>query len=49
MNKKEELIEMLNVLKEQAKLHRSDEEILTDIKAGSFVFVMDEVIKELEK
>ena len=44
---RDELIEVVQMLKEQAGLHDPNEEILTDVKASSFVFVMGELIAEL--
>ena len=44
---REELTEFIWMLKKQAELHDPNEEILTDVKAESFIFVMDEILSEL--
>lgn len=46
---REELSRMVELLRDTAKLHQPNEEILTDVKAESFVFVMDSVLAELQK
>ena len=44
---REELSQMVELLRDTAKLHQPNEEILTDVKAESFVFVMDSVLSAL--
>ena len=44
---REELTEFVWMLKKQAELHDPNEEILTDVKAESFIFVMDSVLSAL--
>ena len=44
---REELIETIQMLKQQARLHDPNEEILSNVKAESFIFVLDELIAEL--
>ena len=46
---REELSRMVELLRDTAKLHQPSEEILTDVKAESFVFAMDSVLAELQK
>ena len=46
---REELSRMVELLRDTAKLHQPIEEILTDVKAESFIFVMDSVLAELQK
>lgn len=46
---REELSQMVELLRDTAKLHQPNEEILTDVKAESFVLVMDSVLAELQK
>lgn len=43
----EELSQMVELLRDTAKLHQPNEEILTDVKAESFVFIMDSVLSAL--
>ena len=40
---------MVELLRDTAKLHQPNEEILTDVKAESFVFVMDSVLSALNE
>ena len=44
---REELSQMVELLRDTAKLHQPNEEILTDVKAESFIFVMDSVLSAL--
>ena len=44
---REELFQMVESLRDTAKLHQPNEEILTDVKAESFIFVMDSVLSAL--
>ena len=44
---REELSRMVELLRDTAKLHQPNEEILTDVKAESFVFAMDSVLSAL--
>lgn len=44
---REELFQTVELLRDTAKLHKPNEEILTDIKAESFFFVMDSVLSAL--
>lgn len=46
---REELSRMVELLRDTAKLHQPNEEILTDVKAESFVFVMDSVLSALSE
>ena len=44
---REELSQMVELLRDTAKLHQPNEEILTDVKAENFIFVMDSVLSAL--
>ena len=44
---REELSQMVELLRDTAKLHQPNEEILTDVKAESFVFIMESVLSAL--
>lgn len=46
---REELFQMVELLRDTAKLHQPNEEILTDVKAESFIFVMDSVLSALSE
>lgn len=46
---REELSQMVELLRDTAKLHQPNEEILTDVKAESFIFVMDSVLSALSE
>lgn len=46
---REELFHTVELLRDTAKIHQPNEEILTDIKAESFIFVMDSVLSALSE
>ena len=46
---REALSQMVELLRDTAKLHQPNEEILTDVKAESFIFVMDSVLSALSE
>jgi len=48
MNRRE-ISHMVELLRDAAKLHQPNEEILTNVKAESFIFVMDSVLTELQR
>ena len=46
---REEMLKTVELLRDTAKLHQPNEEILTDVKAESFVWVMELVIDALNQ
>lgn len=46
---REELSKMVELLRDTAKIHQPNEEILTDVKAESFIFIMDSVLSALSE
>lgn len=46
---REELFHTVELLRDTAKIHQPNEEILTDVKAKSFIFVMDSVLSALSE